>query len=129
MRAVDTNVLARFLIGDDPAQAAIAAEILRGDVYISNSVLLELEWLLRSRYRQPVHAVAHALRDLIDLPTVQVGDSAALTWALDRFGQGADLADMLHLLAAGPASSFATFDRGIERAAGANPPVPIETLA
>ncbi|MET3712144.1 putative nucleic-acid-binding protein [Sphingomonas trueperi] len=129
VRAVDTNVLARFLIGDDPAQAAAAGEVLRSPVYVSNSVLLELGWLLQSRYRQPAHAVTRALRDLMDLPSVQVEDSGALAWALDRVAQGADLTDMFHLLAVGPATSFVTFARGIERAAGPNPPVTIETLA
>jgi len=52
MIAVDTNVVVRFLVRDDPKQAARAAELIRDNqIWISKTVLLETEWVLRSLYR------------------------------------------------------------------------------
>lgn len=44
MRAVDTSILARYYLHDDPAQAQSAARILAaGDVFVPKTVMLELE--------------------------------------------------------------------------------------
>ena len=54
MRAVDTNILARFYLRDDTAQGRIAADVLTaGDVFIPKTVVLELEWVLRYVADQP----------------------------------------------------------------------------
>jgi len=48
VRAVDTNVLARFYLRDDAAQGRIAASVLSaGDVFVPKTVVLELERVLR----------------------------------------------------------------------------------
>lgn len=128
MRAIDTNVAARFLLADHPEQTAAAIAIIESGVYIPLTVLLELGWLLTSRYRQSREVVAAALLNLIDLPSVQVAEVAIVRWALGRFGDGGDFADMLHLVAARDATAFATFDRGVAIAAGPDSPVAVETL-
>ncbi len=52
MIAVDTNVLLRLLVGDDPAQAAKARRLFdRADaehkaIWVADSVLVELVWTL-----------------------------------------------------------------------------------
>ncbi len=52
MLAVDTNVVVRFLTGDEPAQAARARAIFqRETVFLGKTVLVETEWVLRSLYR------------------------------------------------------------------------------
>ena len=50
MIALDTNILARFLLKDDPAQFNLAKELLaRAAVYTAPlTVILELEWVLES---------------------------------------------------------------------------------
>ena len=54
MRAVDTNVLARYYLRDDPTQARLAGKILSaGGVFVPKTVILELEWVLRSVAEQP----------------------------------------------------------------------------
>ena len=54
MRAVDTNILARFYLRDDTTQGRIAADVLTaGDVFIPKTVVLELEWVLRYVADQP----------------------------------------------------------------------------
>ena len=52
-----------------------------------------------------------------------------IKWVVDQFHAGADFADTLHLALAAEvqATSFATFDRGIDKIS--TPPIPIETLA
>jgi predicted nucleic-acid-binding protein len=48
VRAVDTNILARFYLRDDATQGRIAASVLSaGDVFVPKTVILELEWVLR----------------------------------------------------------------------------------
>ncbi len=128
VRAIDTNILARYLLEDDPHQSPIAVGIMATDVFIPVTVLLELGWLLMSRYRQSRLDTAAALRDIIDLPSVTVADAARIRWAIVRFAEGADIADMIHLTCSIPAGSFATFDSDIYHAAGEDTPVKIETL-
>ena len=54
MRAVDTNILARFYLRDDAVQGRIAGRVLAaGDVFIPKTVVLELEWVLRYVADQP----------------------------------------------------------------------------
>jgi predicted nucleic-acid-binding protein len=50
VRSVDTNVLARYLLGDDPVQNPIAERTIADGAYVSLTVLLETHWLLTSRY-------------------------------------------------------------------------------
>ncbi|MES2058507.1 MAG: type II toxin-antitoxin system VapC family toxin [Pseudomonadota bacterium] len=126
--ALDTNVLIRLMVEDDKAQLVIARDLLSRDCSISATVLLEVEWVLRSFYRWPREVIAESLGEIIDLPTVSVSPTG-VRWAIDRFAQGADLADMMHIASALGATAFATFDRQVGRHAGANSPVPIETLA
>ncbi|MBX9881725.1 MAG: type II toxin-antitoxin system VapC family toxin [Sphingomonas sp.] len=128
MKSVDTNVLARFVVGDDPAQSARAAQLLQASCFIADTVLLETAWLLGSRYAMDRASVAATLRDLIDLPSVSVGDADGLCWAIERFAAGADFADMLHLHGSRSADAFVTFDQKVARVAAAASPLPIETL-
>ena len=69
MRAIDTNVVVRYLTGDDPVQAPKArAAVDAGPVFASTTALLESEWVLRSVYGFSAIEVAQALRDFAGLP-------------------------------------------------------------
>ena len=62
MRAVDTNVLVRALVQDDPVQARRALALLsHHQVFVPVTVILELEWVLRSRYGFAPAVIALAL--------------------------------------------------------------------
>ena len=125
MRAVDTNVVVRYLTGDDPAQAARARAVFdAGDVFVGTTVLLESDWVLRSIYGFSGPEVANALRALAGLPNVRVESPAMLAEALGRAENGMDFADALHLGAAARCEAMLTFDRRfIESAKGS--PVPV----
>lgn len=128
MRAIDTNVLARYLLDDDKKQSDIAASTIAAGVFVPATVLLELAWLLQSRYRQSREVVADALAGIIDLPSVSVVDAPLLRWVLTRYAAGADIADMIHLSSSTSTVGFATFDRAVVGDAGPDAPVCIETL-
>ncbi|WP_033919440.1 type II toxin-antitoxin system VapC family toxin [Sphingomonas sp. 37zxx] len=128
MKALDSNVVLRLLLGDDPVQAPIAEQIVRGPCWISLTVLLEIAWVLGSRYRLDRADVAAVLRAMFCYETLTIEAGEDALWAIDRYEQGGDIADLLHLVAARHTDAFATFDRGIARATGPGGPVPIETL-
>jgi predicted nucleic-acid-binding protein len=127
--AVDTNVLVRFLTRDDAAQATAAERLFaEAEILLLTSMLVETEWVLRASYRWPRSAINTALAGLVRLERVSIGHPMAVDWALARHAEGADLADMLHLVAASGADAFATFDQHIATAAGRSPPTPVQTL-
>lgn len=127
MKAVDTNILARLILQDDPRQARLAETILREPVWVSHTVWIELGWVLGKRLRLDHAVAADALETLLMLETVHVADREGLAWAIERYRAGADWADAMHLVAArGVADRFVTFDLGIARID--TPPLPIETL-
>jgi predicted nucleic-acid-binding protein len=128
VRAVDTNVLARYYLHDDAAQARIAQKILSaGDVFVPKTVVLELEWVLRAVAGQPGARVIDCIAHLIALPGVTVEDHDQIEAALRHCRRGIDFADALHHAASHACTEMLTFDdRGyIRRAAklGLKPPV------
>lgn len=128
MQAVDTNVLARFILADDRAQHEIARETIAGGALVSLTVLLETAWLFGSFYARSRAQIADYLKTLIAMECVTVPDAAGVAWALDRYRAGADLEDMLHVVAAREAGTFATFDQAVARRAGAEAPAQVVTL-
>lgn len=131
LKAVDTNILARYLMRDDPVQTPLAEAQLVQPSFVSHTVLLETAWLLSSRYRVRRADLAATLRDVVRLPELHINDEDLVIWAIDRFRDGADFADMLHLVTAQAAAvdAFVTFDAGIVAEAGPTSPVAVETLA
>lgn len=128
MRSVDTNVLARYVMRDDEAQARVADATLSEPCFISDTVFLETAWLLSSRYRLTRAVLAATLADLLQLPAVTVSDPDRIGWAIERFAAGADFADMMHIVASDGADSFVTFERDMVHLAGSESPIPVETL-
>lgn len=128
LNAVDTNVLTRYIVQDDVAQSETATAVLAEPCFVSDTVLLETAWLLSSRYGVRRADLAETLLDVLRLPALVVSDAAVVAWAIERFAEGADLADMLHVVSARHADRFVTFDARLARQAGAQAPMPIETL-
>lgn len=118
MLAVDTNVIVRYLTRDDAEQFASVDALIRDeDVYVSTTVLLETEWVLRRGYRFNLSRVAAALRAFAGLPQVTLEDPPAIAKALDWLERGMDFADALHLAKAEGCDAFITFDRRLVAAA------------
>ena len=131
MRALDANVLARFFVHDaDDAQAArqrrAAIAALADRSYVSVTVWLELEWVMRGFYELPARDVSRVLRALSTIEHMTLEDRDAVLVAVDAFDKGLDFADALHLARSFRASVFATFDQRLARRAKAlalTPPV------
>ena len=112
MRAIDTNVVVRYLTGDEPEQAARARRAVEaGEVFVSITVMLESEWVLRSVYGFAGREVAAALRAFSSLPGILPENPSLLAEALDHAEKGMDFADALHLGAAARCETMLTFDR------------------
>lgn len=126
MKAVDTSIIVRTLLRDDPVQSPIAARLMAERVFIPLTVLQEVGWVLRSRYRLPHAMIADTLGDLVD--THSVADVPFIRRAIARYRAGADLADMLHLAASRNTDGFATFDRALAAEAGDGAPVAVEVV-
>ena len=130
MRAVDTNVLVRFLTADDPKQAKAARSLIAaGDVFVPTTVVLETEWVLRAGYDFAPGEVGAGLRALGGLPGVTFEEPSEVAQALDWLGAGMDFADALHLAkATAHCTSFATFDRRLAKKARALGALPVEVV-
>lgn len=126
MKAIDTNILARFIMQDDPVQAVLAEKVLTAPCYISDTVLLETAWLLSSRYRVGRAMLADTLRDILALPTITVSSERLIKWAVDRFAAGADFADMMHIVGARDCDGFVSFEHRLVTRAGPDSPVQVE---
>ena len=112
MFAVDTNVVVRYLTGDDAEQFAKVNALIGGeDVYVCTTVLLETEWVLRRAYRFSRERVVAALAAFAGLPRVTLQDPALAAKALDWTRYGMDFADALHLATAQGCEAFVSFDQ------------------
>ena len=112
-------MLVRALVADRPGQVAgVRKLIARNTIFISRTVLLEAEWVLRSRYRKTPAQLLAFFNTLLETDNTVVEDAEAVSHSLNWYGQGADFADALHLAACNSAVMH-TVDRIFCRAAGA----------
>ena len=128
VRAIDTNVIVRFLTADDPKQAQAARNVIEaGEIFIGTTVALDTEWVLRAGYRFSPNQIAAALRGVGGLAGVTLEEPAEVAQALDWMGEGMDFADALHLARSGRCSAFVTFDRKLAKSANGLGVIPVET--
>lgn len=122
MRAIDTNVLVRALVRDDAAQSARAELLIsQHEIFVPVTVILELEWILRSRYGYAPRRVAQAIEGIAALGNVVLGERAAVVAAAARVAQGWDFADALHHALSENCADFATLDAALARRATRSP--------
>ncbi len=126
MISLDTNVLVRFLVQDDPLQAQLATKVidqLRDDAkgFVSREVLIELVWVLERAYHLGRAEIAAALDGLLSATELDIEGSDEVAPALelyrkDRFG----FADLMIPAAArrAGASELVTLDRNAARLPG-----------
>ena len=112
MIALDTSVVVRVLTADDPAQLEAARRVMKSDaLFLSKTVVLETEWVLRYSYEIGRAEIGDALRKLIRYRRMEVEDLPAVLEALSWHAEGMDFADALHLSSSKRADRLATFDR------------------
>jgi predicted nucleic-acid-binding protein len=116
--ALDTSVVVRVLTADDPDQLEVARRAMQsGALFLSKTVLLETEWVLRYSYEIGRAEIGDALRSLIRYRRMEVEDLPAVIEALSWHAEGMDFADALHLASSKRADRLATFDREMVAAA------------
>jgi len=127
MPALHTNVLVRYIVEDDAAQAAAAQDLIKRCVrdgltlWVPITVVLELEWVLRARYGFAKGEVLRALSSLLSAAELFESEHA-LEVALQLFRTGpADFADCLHAALATQAGELPlwTFDKAAAKVSGA----------
>jgi len=127
VRALDTNVVVRFLTTDDKRQAEAArAAIGAGDIFVATTVLLETEWVLRSAYGFEPTRIADSFQGLAGLPTITVEEPQRLARAIGWMRQGMDFADALHLAKADDCTMFLSFDKNLAILAATCSSMPVE---
>ncbi len=105
MIAIDTNVLLRYLLDDDEAQAAKAAKLITGNelVLITDVVLVETVWTLKGKkYRLKKSELVAVMQALFKEPNIRFEDGQTVWLALNNYrkakpvrGKEADFSDAL----------------------------------
>lgn len=117
-KALDTNIVVRFLLDDGSKEVPIAREVFRQEsVEIPSSVVLECEWVLRSIYKIKPKEICDAFSALLSLENVLVHNEHILVEAIQAHRQGVDFADAFHLLFAEKSDEFFTFDDDFKKSA------------
>jgi predicted nucleic-acid-binding protein len=129
MLAIDKTLIVRYLTGDHPGQSARARALIDAEpVFVSLTVLLETEWVLRSVYGYAPARIVAALRGFSGLPQVTIEDPSLAAQALDWLASGMDFGNALHLAKAAGCTEFITFDRGLVRSASQPGAIPVRRL-
>lgn len=111
MIGLDTNIVVRLIVRDDAAQVALAAQLVRSaQCLITDTVLLETEWVLRAAYGYTRAQVVEAFRLLLSLQNVTLKEADSLRAAVEWHAEGMDFADATHLARCADVHGFATFD-------------------
>jgi len=120
MKAIDTNVLVRFLVKDDQKQAEIVRNLFKqvetdqGKLFISLLVILEVIWVLESVYEISRQDILGAFQNLLLMPVLSFDGQMALQAFIQSARSGKEgLADLLiaHVAVESGCSGVLTFDK------------------
>lgn len=116
MISLDTNILARYFLNDDPKQAKSATALLskKQDYTAPPTVILELVGVLRANGCER-EEILKALKLLLGLPNFKPKQFEALCYAVHWYEQGIDFADALHLALSAGDQAFCTFDKALAK--------------
>lgn len=129
MIAVDTNILIRVFSSENEGQHKLAVKLFsENTIFISISVILEAEWVLRSIYKLSKSELTLVFDTLAKSENVFIADNAAFTHALSLFQSGLDFADALHLALSNEAEKFVTFDKALAKNTPSNHLPAVEVL-
>jgi predicted nucleic-acid-binding protein len=128
MPALDTNILVRYVVQDDSAQLAAAKRLITRCVeegqslFVPVTVMLELEWVLRSSFEFAKDDVILVVSSLLSAVELSFESERALEVALHLFREStAEFADCVHVALASQAGEqpLWTFDKRAARVPGA----------
>jgi predicted nucleic-acid-binding protein len=123
MRAVDTNVVVRLVVEDDPRQAAAAERFIEGGAWVSVLALAESVWVLNNVFDLRVDELATAIEMLLNHADLVLQEEEAVARSLELFRARPALgfSDCLMVELARKAGHLplGTFDRNLAKADGA----------
>lgn len=120
MKGVDTNILVRFLTGDDELQTQKVYKLFKGaelekkELFVSLLVVLELIWVLESAYKISRNEILESLSDLISMPILKFENFTILQQFINTAKDSKyDLSDLLiaHSAKFQGCQSTLTFDK------------------
>ena len=102
MKAIDTNILIRFLVGDDELQAKKVYSIFKKtesekkELFVPLLVVLEMIWVLESVYDISRTEILYSISDLLLMPIFKFDQQSALQQLVHSAqGNKYDLSDLL----------------------------------
>jgi predicted nucleic-acid-binding protein len=124
MRAIDTNVLVRLLVRDDPRQLDVAEKFIVKGAWVSHVVLVETLWVLDAVYERSAAQIGAAVERLLAHADLTLQDADVVAAALGQFRAKPTrgFSDCLVLEVARKAGHLplGTFDRQLGKVAGAH---------
>ena len=118
MISVDTNIIVRFLTHDDDQQYKKAFSIFNShEVFISDTVVLETEWVLRYAYDFSAKDICNALINLFGLKNIHLSNPAFMSQAIEWRMNGIDFSDAMHLTQCQQYEKLYTFDKKLSHKA------------
>ena len=127
MASLDTNVLVRLLVDDDHRQLVHAKNLIQATseqgemLFVPVTVVLELEWVLRSAYEMAKPTILGAFVALLETRELRFQFEPAIERAIEYYRRSnVDFADCLHLGLGGAEGELPlmTFDRKASRLQG-----------
>lgn len=125
MMALDTNILARYLLNDESGQTESATDLLARDKDYTAppTVMLELVWVLKVNGCAR-EEIVKALRLLLGLPNFKPKEFEALCYAIRWYEEGMDFGDALHMALSAGDEGFCTFDKSLGKTAASIGAIP-----
>jgi predicted nucleic-acid-binding protein len=120
MKAIDTNILIRFLVGDDELQAKKVYSIFKKtesekkELFVPLLVVLEMIWVLESVYDISRTEILDSISDLLLMPIFKFDQQSALQQLVHSAqGNKYDLPDLLiaHSSEVNGCEAVITFDK------------------
>lgn len=118
MIGLDTNILARYYIEREDEdiktqkQREIAKRIIENlsNLYVSNTVLIEFEWVLRGIYKFDKTIVIAIYENLVSLPNIHFENKSMLQNAIYFTKAGIEFTDAFHLASYQHCGAMYSFD-------------------
>lgn len=125
MIGLDTNVVIRYLVQDDPEQAAMASMVIdalteKNPGFLSLVTVVELHWVLRRAYKITAARTAELIEGLLDARELRVERASVVRAAVTTSRRGPDFADAViaELGRAAGCEHTVTFDQRAAQADG-----------
>lgn len=122
MRAVDTNVVVRLIVRDQPKQTDSAEQFVSKSAWVSHLVLAETSRVLDSVYEIDAEGIATAVDMLLNHEHLTVQEADVVARALQRFRESPVVGFSDHLIVEIARKSghlpVGTFDRNLSKQEG-----------